>query len=208
MMSYADQQRIAVTLGMRVQPGLATGYPALVGKLDRIYADRVAKLPWVPRTWLAAVRDVQAKNPADLIRPTPGFNALGARGNEAPSWADTPAKLTAWHTIYTAHNDAIVAYAKEMQEDGESELNALYADAAFWDGAYKLAVFTRDLPSNVVSTVGGGISSFVGTFLPESLKAYAKWVTWGLVLLIVGGLILWYRRKLGAIVKGFKKGAA
>ena len=203
-LTAADEQRIAYTLGMRPQPGLATGYPSLVGKLDRIYADRVAKLPWVPPTWLEAVRAVQAKNPGDLIRPTPAYNGAGARSNMAPSFADTDEKLKVWDTIYTVHNDAIVAYAKRMQEEGEAELNALYADAQFWDAAYKVARLVRDAPGMIISGVGSGISSFVGTLLPASIKAYAKWVTWGIALLVVGGVVFWYRDKVAGFIKKVK----
>jgi hypothetical protein len=176
--------------------------------LNRIYTDKIAKLPWVPASWLGAVGELQGKYPADLIKIAPGYDALNRRGELAPSFADTEAKLKAWHNIYSAQQDAIVAYAAKQAEIGASKLRALEADAAFWDGAYKLAVTVRDLPSNVVKAVGGGVSDFVGSFLPESLKAYAKWVTAALVLLIVGGVLMWYRKKVGALVKGFKGGAS
>lgn len=207
-LTYGDRERIAYMLGVMDQPGLAMGYPALVRMLGRIYADKVAKLPWVPASWLEAVTALQAKNPEDLIRPTPGVDALGRRGQMAPSFADTDDKLQAWHRIYGAVNDAIVAYAAKQQEVGAARLRQLEADAAFWDGAYKLAVTVRDLPSNVVSAAGRGVSDFVGTFLPASLKSYAKAITWALALLIVGGVVLWYRKKFGGIIKGFRKGAA
>lgn len=207
-LTNADRSRINYTLGIMDQPGLAMGYPDLVRMLNRIYEDKVGKLPWVPKSWLGAVAELQGKYPADLMRPTPGFDALNRRGQMAPSFADTDAKLKVWHGIYTAVNDAIVAYAAKQSEIGASKLRALEADAAFWDGAYKLAVTVRDLPSNIVKATGRGVSDFVGTFLPESLKAYAKAITWALVLLIVGGLVMWYRKKLGGIVQGFRKGAA
>jgi hypothetical protein len=206
-LSYADQQRIAYTLGIFAQPGLATGYPALVGKLDRIYADRVAKLPWVPPTWLAAVREVQAKNPGDLMRPTPGYNALGARGAEAPSFADTDEKLKVWHTIYNVHNDAIVAYAKKMQEEGASKLAGLYADAAFWDGAYKLAKVARDLPANIASGTANVFADTFAQFLPESIRGYAKVILWALGILIIVSLIIVYRKKFAVAFKGLAKKA-
>jgi hypothetical protein len=207
-LSQADRGKIAYTLGVMDQPGLAMGYPDLVRMLNRIYTDKIAKLPWVPKSWLGAVGEVQAKNPADLIKVTPGYDALNRRSDMAPSFADTDGKLKAWHNIYTAQQDAIVAYAAKQAEIGASKLRALEADAAFWDGAYKLAVTVRDLPSNVVKAVGGGVSDFVGSFLPDSLKAYAKWVTAALALLIIGGVLMWYRKKVSAIIQGFKGGAA
>jgi hypothetical protein len=205
-MSRVDEDKAAYMLGVFPQPGLATGYPDLVGKLNRIYVDRVAKLPWVPPTWLAAVQAIQAKNPGDLIKPTPGYDGRGARGAMAPSFADTDAKLDVWHTIYTTVNEAIVAYAKRQQEEGASELAGLYADAAFWDGAYKLAKFAADLPANIVKGVAGGLTDFVASFLPEGFKSWAKWILWAIVLLVVSGLVLWYRGKLTSIVQRFKGG--
>lgn len=206
-LTAADNSRISYTLGLMATPGLAMGYPDLVRMLNRIYTDKVDKLPWVPRTWLAAVAELQGKYPSDLMRPTPGYDALGRRGQMAPSWADTEDKLKAWDRIYYSVNDAIVAYAAKQSEIGAAKLRQLEADAAFWDGAYKLAVVVRDLPSNIVKVAGGGISDFMGTFLPDSLKAYAKWITWALAIIIVGGLVLWYRNKLGGLLKGFKGGA-
>lgn len=206
-MTAADEQRLAYTLGMRPQPGLASGYPALAGKMDRIYADRVAKLPWVPPTWLEAVRAVQAKNPSDLIRPTPGFNALGSRGADAPSFADTEDKLKVWHTIYAVHNDAINAYAKRMQDEGASKLAALHADAAFWDGAYKLAKFARDLPATIASGTANVFADTFAQFLPESIRRYAKVILWALGILIIVWLIIVYRRKFAAAFKGLAKKA-
>lgn len=205
-LTNADRDRLAYSLGVMDQSGLAMGYPDLVRMLNRIFTDKVAKLPWVPTSWLGAVGEVQSKNPTDLIKVTPGFDALNRRGQLAPSFADTDDKLKVWHTIYKAQQDAIVEYAAKQSEIGANRLRALEADAAFWDGAYKLAKIARDLPSNVVKAVGGGVSDFVGTFLPESLKAYAKWVLLAIVLLVVGGVVLWYRKKLGGLIKGFKGG--
>lgn len=204
MMTQAEQTQIAYTLGIMPQAGWATGYPDLVRMLNRIYSDKIAGMPWVPRSWLAATQAIQAKFPTDLMRPTPALDGLGRRSALAPSWADTDAKLAAWGTIYDTVNDAIKAYGAAQQEIGRGELAALEADAAFWDGAYRLAVTVRNLPANVVGAVGGGISSFVGTFLPESLKAYAKAITWALALLIIGGLVLWYRKRFAGLLKGLK----
>lgn len=203
-MTYADERVMHTQLGVMLSPGLATGFPDLVPKLARIYTDKVAKLPWVPKTWLESVLALQAKYPGDLVRPTPGRDAKGERGEMAPMWADTPVKLDAWHKLYSDINAAIQAYAKEFADDGAAQLNALYADAAFWSAAVDLATTVRDLPGKVVQTVAGGAGDVFAAFLPDALKGYARIIFWSLVVIVVGGLVLWYRNKAGAIVKGFK----
>lgn len=205
-LTAADRQRVAYVLGVMDQPGLATGYPELVRLLNRLFSDKVAKLPWVPRSWLPAVAELQAKNPGDLIKLAPALNVLGFRQEGCPSFADTDDKAAVWATIYKAQQDAIGAYAAKQAEEGAAELRALEADAAFWDGAYKLAVTVRDLPSTVVKATAGGVADFAASFLPDSLKKYGKIVFWLLVVLVVGGLVLWYRRKVGGIVSGLRKG--
>lgn len=210
-LSFQEEDRLALTMGVRLQYGRATAYPDLVARLDRLYADRVAKLPWVPDTWLDAVRALQRKYPGDLVQLTPALrpaSAGGGRGHMAPSFADTLPKLEAWDTIYAASNDGIVAYANKQAELGAQKLASLQAAAAFWDGAYRLAKTVRDLPAATVSAVTGGMADFLGTFLPDSLKSYAKVIFWLLVLLIVGGLVAWYRKRLVGLVGKFKRGAA
>jgi len=210
MLTHSDRTTVAYVLGVMDQPGLAQGYPDLVRMMDRLFQDRVAKIPWVPPSWLTAVRELQAKHPQDLIKIAPALSNAGDRQEGAPSWADTPEKLKTWYELYQAQQSAIVSYAAKQVEIGRKKLDALYADAAFWDGAYKLAVTVRNLPSNVIKAVGGGVSDFVGTFLPDVLKGYAKLVTGALVLLVVGGVVLWYKGKLGklAAAAGIKRGKA
>lgn len=202
-MSYQDDQ-IANNLGLMFQPGLATGFPDLVPKVQAIYSDRIAKLPWVPPTWLASAQALQQKYPGDLLRPAPGYNALHVRGQMAPIFADTTDKLDVWDRIYNDTNSAIVAYAKQFQEDGAQTLNDLYADAAFWDAALKLATFVKNLPGAIVQGAAGGASDVFAQFLPAALRTYAKWILLAIALLVVGGVLVFYKGRLGAIAKGLK----
>lgn len=205
-LSSTEVSKFRYVLGVEPQLGMAQAYPDLARLLNRLYTDRVAKLPWVPPTWLQAVTELQAKAGGDLIKISPALDNLGRRQEGAPSFADDQAKAKVWRGIYDAQQQALTAYYQKQVDIGREKLDALYADAAFWDGAYNLAVTVRDLPSNIVKAVGGGVSDFVGSFLPESLKAYAKWVTFAIVLLVVGGVLMWYRKKAGAIFEGLKGG--
>ena len=203
-----DRATMQTLLGVEDQPGLGMGYPELKALLGRLFEDRVSKLPWVPSSWLGAVKDIQAKNPTDLIRIAPARNVAGQRQAGAPSFATSPEMEEVWMTIYKAQQDAIVSYAAQQVEIGRRKLDALTANAAFWNAAYNVADFAKNLPAQVVSKTFGGVSDFVGTFLPESIKAYSRIVLWMIIALVAGGLVLWYRKRVAAVVKGFRKGAA
>lgn len=198
--------------------GLGTGYPDLKPMVQRIFAERVARLKFVPATWLAGVQQLQNENPTDLLTFAPGRRPKtsptggwvsdegGERSADLPMFLETEEQVDAWHAIYVDLNRARAKYAAAQAAAGRAELDRLYAKAAFWDAAYKVAVFAKDLPSAIVKTVGGGVVDVVGTFLPQSLKAYAKWITLALGVLIVGGIVMWYRKKITALIKGFKGG--
>lgn len=210
MLTAQQSLELGLRYGVHLQPGIGRAWPELKANLDRLYADKIAPLPWVPRDWLAAVREIQTKYPDDVVLPVPASRPQNlGRLAEAPSWVVTPDQVAAWDIIWSTVQEAYVAYAKRLADEGAAKLAALYAQAAFWDGAYKLAKFARDLPAAAVRAVGGGLSDFAGTFLPDSLKAYAKWVLLLIVLLIGGGLLLWYKGKLGKLAAGFglRKGA-
>ena len=205
-LTATETRRAALALGVREQPGLSVAYPDLVTAMQRLFQDRVAGIPWVPRSWFSAVAEVQAKNMDSLILLAPGLDASGNRGLDCPSFADTDAKAKAWQDVFTAAQSAVVAYAKGQQEDGAAELAALTANAAFWDAAYNVADFAKNLPSTIVagfSTVG---TNALQAFLPDALKGYAKWIFWGLLFMVITGIVLWYRKSLSALLKGVNLG--
>lgn len=216
--TVSRERAAALQYGVMFIPGLAGAWPELRDMVGRIFAQRVAKLPWLPQDWLVSVQRLQNENPNDLVTFAPSRRAnVGPTGQfidesgpvsaDIPLFLDDDAKINAWMSIYSDLNRARSNYAAARAAAGRAELDALYAKAAFWDASYKIAVFARDLPSNIVKVAGGGVVDVVGTFLPDSLKQYAKWVAIAIAIIIVGGIVLWYRGKLANLVKGFKGGA-
>lgn len=216
MIATASRDRAAaLQYGVQFVYGLGMAWPETKALVGRIYEKRMGKLPWLPKDWLAGVMALQQQYPDDLVivaparrpqvSPTGQFvSEDGPPAADLPLFLDSDAKLDAWQSIWRDMQKGRNQYAAAKAAAGRAELDDLYAAAAFWDGAYKIAVFARDLPSNVASGIGSGVVAFVGTFLPDALKAYAKWITWALVLLIVGTVLLWYRRRIAALFKGLK----
>lgn len=201
--------------GVYIIPGLAGAWPELRAMVQKIFLDRVSKIPWLPSSWLTGVVALQQSRPNDLVTLAPSrranvgptgvfVDANGPPSADLPLFLDDDEKINAWQAMWYDMDKARGNYAAAQAAAGRAQLDALYAKAAFWDATYKIAVFTANLPANIVSSVGGGVVSFVGTFLPERFKAYAKWVTIAIVLLIVGSIVLWYRNRLAGLFKGLK----
>lgn len=185
---------LGTELGVWISPGLGQAYPELRdGIMMRVFGDRVASVPWVPQNWLASVRALQANNPTGLVRIGPA-KLLGSavRAPDAPSFADTQAKLDWWQSLFDASNAAVGKYAAQQQAAGKAELDKLYANAAFWNtglGATAITVATtiRDLPKNAVGAVLDGAGSVAGGVLKKLLGSWIVWV--GLVG--VAGFVAW-----------------
>lgn len=174
------------TYGVRFQPGLAVGYPELVGKMRALYTQRIAKLPWVPKSWLAGVEKLQASRPNDLVLIFPAVLPNGSTAADSPLFLDTPDKLEAWKKIHEDTQKAVQAYARGQAEAGADELNDLYADAAFWDAATNVAIFVRDAPGRAIGAVGTGIFDAAGATLKGITgKSAVTWIVLGVIAYFV-----------------------
>lgn len=116
----------------------ATAWPDLAPMLATIYRDRIAKLPWLPSTWWAAVSALHGKEGQVLV-PTPPRMRDGRVKPDLPAWLVGAERVDAWDQISAAANEALQNYAAKKAEDGKRELMGLYANAAFWDNAYAIA---------------------------------------------------------------------
>jgi len=193
MFTSADERAAVAAYGMRMQAGLALAYPDLAEKTHAIYSQRIAKLPWVPKSWLPGVEELQRQFPDDLVLLSPALRANGSPSTVTPLWLDTPEKLEHWQKIFTDVQSAVQAYARKQQEEGAATLRSLYADAAFWDAAYKVGIAVRDAPGKAIGAVSSGIFS-AGESLVKGITGYG-WKGW-LVLGVAGFLVWKYRSKL------------
>ncbi len=171
----------STTLGVRVDFGLGQAWPDLKNLLDRLYGDRAARIPWLPKGWLQSVRDLQAANPTNLIRVTPGVGPL------SPVFCDTEAKKNLWQELYKATDAAVFKYAQGKLAEGKADMEAAYADSDFWNRAYSIAVYIRDLPANAVGAVLDGAGDVAGGLVKKLLNS---WIVW-LILIAIGAYAAW-----------------
>lgn len=152
--SSAESDAAWKSWGVYIQPGIGEAYPELNTKLQNFYRDKVSKIPWIPPGWYDAVSGMQANFPGSQVRIAPALMATGAVNKLAPDWLDSDAKRQYWQELFTEASSIVQKYAAGKAEEGRAELDRLYANAAFWDRAYNIAVAIRDAPANVVKAAG------------------------------------------------------
>jgi hypothetical protein len=180
--------------GIMVSPGLGVAWNGdLKRQMSVLFTGRVSNIPWLPPGWLNAVQDLQARYPDDLVRIAPSMGSIHPNP-DMPDWIlNSQDRMDAWMAIYKASNDAIVSYAAGQQAAGKAQLAALYASAAFWDGAYNLAVNIRDAAPNAAG------------FVVSSLWNGLGW-KWKLALGVGGAAaVVWYWPKLAKLAKSATK---
>lgn len=171
------------SLGVYITQGLGSAYPELKRLSAQLFAERVAKIPWLPESWLGDVNALQARFPADLVRIAPS-RVLLVKSPMAPAWLDSPAKVDAWQELFTAHSAIVANFARGEVDKGRAELERVNADAEFWDRLYRIAVSVRDAVPNAV---GGIVSNFIRGI---------GW-KWGAIIVIGGiGAVYLYRKSL------------
>jgi hypothetical protein len=180
--------------GIMVSPGLGVAWNGDLKRLmTTLFTTRVANIPWLPVGWLAGVEDLQARFPDDLVRIGPSMGSIHPNP-DMPDWIlNSQDRMDAWMAIYRASNDAIVSYAAGKQAEGKAQLDALYRNAAFWDGAYNLAVNIRDAVPNAAGFIGSSLWNGLG------------W-KWKLVIGVAGvAAVGWYWPKLARLAKSVRR---
>jgi hypothetical protein len=199
---------ITKTLGVYQQPGVGTAYPELRAQLFATL-QQTARIDWLPARWLEDVRRVYDADPGALVI-VGAASVSGKRQSNAPDWIDTEAKETVWNAINKAMLAAVVKYAREQQEAGRAELDALNRNAAFWNFAYTSAVVAAAPAALAIGAAkgvaegaidaGSAIGNYTGRLFGGTAKGFATGLgVWGWMALIVlvggGGAALWFFRK-------------
>lgn len=199
MDSTGVDRQIAQELGVYVRPGLGRGYPELSAQLLQIYADKVAVFGWVPASWLGRVRAGMVNG--DVYQLLPPRKLNGTLRDDLPAWiTDVGSRVDAWEQVSAIVVKAIVDYATQQAEAGREELDALYRNAAFWDGLYRATKVIADLPADAVSAATTGAQYVAGGVL-KSL--FSSWLVWA-ALIVGGGLAAW---RFGLLKLPKRKGA-
>ena len=187
MPTYADMiRKHNAALGIQIQPGIAAAYPEIRGE-ESALIQRVAALPWVPRSWLSAVGD--ARDEERVMNGAGGFVGLrrathritGAILPNVPAWLDSAEKRQAWDQMAEVYNRAIEAIGARRVEEGRAIIAAAERDAALWNRLAAIAETVRDLPGRAASAVSDGILSV----LKGAWPALAAVLGLGLVVAII-----------------------
>lgn len=190
MDSNGAERQLATELGVYSSPGLGRSWPDLSAAILAIYGDRVAKLEWVPASWFSRVKAGMASG--DIYRLLPARKPGGTVRDDLPDWISSDARrVDVWTELSEIVRQAVFNYAQGMAEAGRAELEAAYANAAFWDRLYTATKFVADLPTNAVKAAGVGVGRIFA----------ANW----LVFIVVGiGAMLWFNKGTIARAAGKK----
>ena len=109
-------------------------WPDLRNILSEIY-NKIGAAPWLPPGWLGRVNELHGKDSMLLI-PTPA----SVRNPPAISFIKSPEQAAWWNEFERRANAALQLYAAKKSAEGRIEMQRANDDAAFWDGAYRLAV--------------------------------------------------------------------
>ncbi len=171
-----NQLTLQPSLGCYALP-YATNWPDLSNALAAIYRDKVAGIPWLPPGWIQNVMALHGQNGMILI-PSP------ANSTPAIPWLNTPEKKAWWQQFHNIANGAVMDYAGKKAAEGKIEMERAYSNAAFWDGAYKVA----SLLAAPVTAVRDAA---------ETYDKYGGWIKKGAVVGLAGlvGLAIWMRIK-------------
>lgn len=176
----ADAADLTERLAVYANPA-GQAWPELRRLLMTLYEDRVSKLPFVPASWLAGVREVNDRPSAVVLAPPRLPNGDVRPG--LPAWlAGFPDRVDVWAKVADDARLIVFHFAEGKVTEGRQVMQDAYDDAAFWDKAYTLAVSIRDLPANALGAVADAAGSVAGGVAGRLLKSPIVWVA------LAGGL--------------------
>ncbi len=168
--------------GTRLQPGIGQAYPELKRVMQVFFANRVAKLPWLPSNWLEAVKQIQADAPDDLV--------LIARKN----WGDSDA----WNAIAQDSEDIQAKYAAGQVQEGRDLLASIDAEAAFWNAAYHVDVVAAS-PIQIAKGGANVLGNLAGSIIDNTFKGLTgalSSTTKTILIVAAAGVVLYFTAPL------------
>ena len=176
-----DQATLIPAYGMYALP-YATVWPDLATQLGQLYQSQLQFMPWLPAGWLDGVMALHGQNGYILV-PGPAIYM----GQPLP-FLTTPDQIAFWTSLNQQAAAIISQYAAGQQAAGAAQLQALYANSAFWNTGFGASLITAqqsaynvaDAAGNVV-TAAGNIAKAAGKVASFSLSSPT------MVLLTVGG---------------------
>jgi hypothetical protein len=134
----------------------ATGFHVLLRHADymplrvdsrALVNEKLRRLPWIPASALDAIMAVPATQPMGsdgvdyTLIPVPlaTVNQWGVPLTTRPAWLDTNEKRMIWDELAIRYKKAEMAFNQKRIDKGRAEMQAAYADVAFWDRALKIA---------------------------------------------------------------------
>jgi len=175
-----DADGLLKNYGVYTHP-YGTVWPELTAALTKLYRNRLASVPWLPRNWISVIMgSVHGANGNIAIIAPSTANYNGGRGAD---FLDTPEKKQWWDELAASSSKTLMAFAANKAAEGQAELEEAYDDAAFWDSAYKIQNLLRS-PLHTVMYAADTYTKYQWLFNPAII------VGAGLV-----GLYLFTRKK-------------
>lgn len=157
----------------------ADTYPELTAALRRLYLDKLAGVPWVPKDWRASIGTLHGQD-GKLLMPAPS-NAVDSRGNRA-KFLVTDEQRAWWDELVRMARSIQEAMMSKRLAEGRGAMEAAYNRSDFWTRAHNIATVLAT-PVTLVK----GTADVVGTY-PRLVQG-----------VLIGGaaLLVWYffRRK-------------
>ncbi len=128
-------------------------WPDLASKLEVLYRDKLASIPWLPSDWRSVVMGALHGKDGNIVAIVP--STANYPGGAGAYFLDTPQKKAWWDQLAAATSKAISDFAAGKAADGKRALDAAIANAEFWnEGAGdKMIQWARILASPVTGTV-------------------------------------------------------
>lgn len=135
----------------------------LVFQLGRLYRDRVASLPWIPRDWEAMVMPSMMGNGEFFMIAPSTANYPGPDGKPVygAKFLDTTEKKKVWDEIARIASKIQQDYAAGQVAAGRKVMEAAYANTAFWNKAIAIADFAA-APINILVDAAETYAKFRG----------------------------------------------